>query len=243
MNSRKLINSFIRRFSDYIALNSNLYMSHKPDMHTKLNKVENWNSLYKFWINNSPKNDKGDLVRLYFLLNQIEYIKNNNITGLIAEVGVFKGTTARLFHQAFPDKEILLFDTFKGFDERDINNQKENSKAEIGGWDASLTNVQDFVGESRLVKLIPGYFPDTTKNIDPNNRYALVHLDADLYNPQIAGLEYFYPRMTHGGVIIIHDCNNEYFGSKKALDEFFHDKSETPIIIPDKSGSAVVVKL
>ena len=243
MNSRKLINSFIRRFSDYIALNSNLYLSHKPDMHTKLNKVENWNSLYKSWINNSPKNDKGDLVRLYFLLNQIEYIKSNNITGLIAEVGVFKGTTARLFHQAFPDKEILLFDTFKGFDERDINNQKENSKAEIGGWDASLTNVQDFVGESRLVQLIPGYFPDTTKNIDPNNRYALVHLDADLYNPQISGLEYFYPRMTQGGVIIIHDCNNEYFGSKKALDEFFLDKSETPIIIPDKSGSAVVVKL
>jgi len=243
MNSRKLINSFIRRFSDYIALNSNLYLSHKPDMHTKLNKVENWDSLYKFWIKNSPKNDKGDLVRLYFLLNQIEYIKNNNIAGLIAEVGVFKGTTARLFHQAFPDKEMLLFDTFEGFDERDINHQKENSKAEIGGWKASLTYVQDFVGKSTLVKLIPGYFPDTTKNIDPNNRYALVHLDADLYSPQISGLEYFYPRMTQGGVIIIHDCNNEYFGSKKALDEFFLDKPETPIVIPDKSGSAVVVKL
>ena len=102
MNSRKLINSFIRRFSDYIALNSNLYLSHKPDMHTKLKKVENWNSLYKFWIKNSPKNDKGDLVRLYFLLNQIEYIKINNIAGSIAEVGVFKGTTARLFHDFFP---------------------------------------------------------------------------------------------------------------------------------------------
>ena len=64
MNSRKLINSFIRRFSDYIALNSNLYLSHKPDMHTKLNKVENWNSLYKFWINNSPKNKEGKSVLL-----------------------------------------------------------------------------------------------------------------------------------------------------------------------------------
>jgi len=243
MKSSKLINSFIRRFSDYIALNSNLYLSFKPDFHTKLNKVENWDSLYRFWIKKSPRNDKGDLVRLYFLLNQIEYIKNNNIPGLIAEVGVFKGTTSRLFHQAFPDKEILLFDTFEGFDERDINHTKENSKADIGGWDVSLKDVQDFVGKSTLIKLIPGYFPDTTKNIDPNNRYALVHLDADLYNPQIAGLEYFYPRMTQGAVIIIHDCNNEYFGSKKALDEFFLDKPETPIVIPDKSGSAVVVKL
>ena len=105
------------------------------------------------------------------------------------------------------------------------------------------TSLQDFVGKSALVKLIPGYFPESTESINPDNQYALVHLDADLYNPQISGLEYFYPRMTQGGVIIIHDCNNEFTGSKKALDEFFLDKPETPIIIPDKSGSAIVVKL
>ena len=56
-------------------------------------------------------------------------------------------------------------------------------------------------------------------------------------------LEYFYPKMTPGGVIIIHDCNNEFTGSKRALNEFFLNKPETPIIIPDKSGSAIVVKL
>ena len=48
--------------------------------------------------------------------------------------------------------------------------------------------------------------------------------------------------MTTGGVMIIHDCNNEFTGSRRALDEFFIDKPEIPIIIPDKSGSAVVVK-
>tara|TARA_Y100000746_G_C15399761_1_gene405842 strand:- start:294 stop:965 length:672 start_codon:yes stop_codon:yes gene_type:complete len=221
-------------------------LSHKPDFHIKLNKVENWDSLYKFWTKNSPRNDKGDLVRLYFLLNQIEYIKNSNIGGLIAEVGVYKGTTARLFHQSFPDKEILLFDNFEGFDKRDINHQKENSKEDLASktvFNTSLESVQDFVGKSALVKFIPGYFPESTESIDPDNHYALVHLDADLYNPQISGLEYFYPKMTQGGVIIIHDCNNEFTGSKKALDEFFLDKPETPIIIPDKSGSALVVKL
>jgi O-methyltransferase len=242
MDFFKLINSFLRRFSDYISLNSNLYLSHKPDMHTKLNKIDNWDNLYKCWIKNSPKNDKGDLVRLYFLLNQIEYIKNNNIAGSVAEVGVFKGTTARLFHDALPEKEIFLFDTFNGFDERDINNLKESSNAEIGGWNSSIEQVKDFVGRSELVKLIPGYFPDTTSQVNSNNKYALVHLDADLYNPQLSGLEYFYTRTTKGGLIIIHDCNNEYFGSRAALDEFFLDKPETPIVIPDKSGSAIVVK-
>jgi O-methyltransferase len=242
MKKRKLINSFIRRFSNYIALNTNLYLSFKPDFHTKLQKITNFESLYGIWIKNSPKNEKGDLVRLYFLLNQIEYIKTNNIPGLIAEVGVFKGTTARLFHDAFPDKEILLFDTFEGFDERDINHKKEDSNAESGGWPSSLNEVKNFIGSSDLIKIFRGYFPDTTKDIDLNNLYALVHLDADLYSPQLSGLEYFYPKMSKGGVIIIHDCNNEYYGSRKALDEFFVDKPEIPIIIPDKSGSAIVVK-
>ena len=57
MDFFKLINSFLRRFSDYICLNSNLYLSHKRDMHTKLNKIDNWDNLYKCWIKNSPKND------------------------------------------------------------------------------------------------------------------------------------------------------------------------------------------
>jgi hypothetical protein len=243
MHFNKLISSFIRRFSEYIAIKTNLYLSFKPDFHMKLKKVENWDSLYRFWIKNSPSNDKGDLVRLYFLLNQIEYIKNNNIDGLIAEVGVFKGTTARLFHQAFPDRELLLFDTFEGFDERDISHEKENSSAKSGGWNSSLENVKDFIGSSKLVQFFPGYFPETAKNINSNYRYALVHLDADLYNPQISGLEYFYKRIVRGGVLIVHDCNNEYFGSRQALDEFFLDKPETPIIIPDKSGSAIVIKI
>jgi O-methyltransferase len=136
---------------------------------------------------------------LYFLLNQLEYLKKNNIQGFVAEVGVFKGTTARLFHQFLPDREILLFDTFEGFDERDINHHKEDSGSHAGGWKTSLESVQAFIGKSSLVKLIPGYFPDTAKDVDPSNAYALVHLDADLYNPQIAGLEYFYPRVVKGG--------------------------------------------
>ena len=239
----KLINSFFRRISNYIALNTSLYLSHKPDFQTKLHKINNFDSLYKSWIENSPKNDKGDLVRLYFLLNQIEYIKSKKIPGHIAEVGVFKGTTARLFHSLLPDKKILLFDTFTGFDERDIKNQNETSKASSGGWEVSFQRVKEYLGNSELIELYPGYFPETTQGIESKVNYALVHLDADLYNPQLAGLEYFYPKISPGGVLIVHDCNNEYFGSKKAIDEFFLAKPEVPILIPDKSGSAIVIKI
>jgi O-methyltransferase len=47
--------------------------------------------------------------------------------------------------------------------------------------------------------------------------YALVNLDADLYNPTKAGLEYFYPHLSPGGVIFIHDYNHKWEGLMKLL--------------------------
>ena len=175
-----------------------------------------------------------------------------NVHGSIVECGVHRGNSLMLYQHLSTilepsnfNRKIIGFDTFEGFDQRDINHKKESSKENLASktvFNSSLESVQDFVGKSALVKLIPGYSPETTRGIDPENQYALVHLDADLYSPQFSGLEYFYPRMTPGGVIIIHDCNNEFTGSKRALNDFFLSKPETPIIIPDKSGSAIVVK-
>ena len=36
-------------------------------------------------------------------------------------------------------------------------------------------------------------------------KFAFVSLDTDLYKPTLAGLEFFWPRMSKGGFIFIHD--------------------------------------
>ena len=54
-----------------------------------------------------------------------------------------------------------------------------------------------------------GYFPETATGLDDN--YVFVSLDADLYNLTLAGLRAFYPKMTKGGFIFIHDYFNEFF--------------------------------
>jgi len=239
----KLLNSFVRRFANFINANTIFCLQYKPDFQTKLGKVDNFDRVYGYWTKQSPRNDKGDLVRLYFLLMQIDYIKRNDIQGSVADVGVYKGTTAKLFNDYFSEKKIHLFDTFSGFHEKDVAHEKETSGAMAGGWNTTLDAVKNFVGVSPHIFYYPGYFPDTTELLDHDDRYSLVHLDADLYQPQIAGLEYFYPKVSKGGVIILHDCNNEYSGSRKALDEFFANKQEVPVFIPDKSGSAIVIKL
>jgi O-methyltransferase len=69
-----------------------------------------------------------------------------------------------------------------------------------------------------------------------------VHLDADLYEPILEGLKFFYPRMPKHGMILVHDYN-AWIGARKAVDDFFSDKPELVIPMPDKSGSALIVKI
>jgi O-methyltransferase len=55
-----------------------------------------------------------------------------------------------------------------------------------------------------------------------------VHLDADLYESTMAGLEFFYPRMPPGAILICHDYLSSE-GVNAAFGEFFADKPE-PVI-------------
>jgi hypothetical protein len=70
-----------------------------------------------------------------------------------------------------------------------------------------------------------------------------VSLDCDLYEPMKAGLEFFYPRMTRGGIFLLHDYSSfSWNGAKKAIDEFCGQSGEFIVLMPDKSGSAFLRK-
>jgi hypothetical protein len=46
--------------------------------------------------------------------------------------------------------------------------------------------------------ILKGYFPETARGLE-NERFAFVMLDVDNYEASLAGLEFFYPRLNHGG--------------------------------------------
>lgn len=63
----------------------------------------------------------------------------------------------------------------------------------------------------------------------------------DLYNPIYAGLNYFYPRMTKGGFIIIHDCRSSDFdGARAAVMDFCKENHLNYMTMPDRLGTAVI---
>jgi hypothetical protein len=106
--------------------------------------------------------------------------------------------------------------------------------------DTSLASVKGIVGEANVVYLL-GCFPQTALAIPEEARFSLVHIDCDLYNPCHAALKFFYPRLVSGAFMVIHDYSSLYWdGIEKAVDEFFADKPERMVLIPDKSGSAVI---
>ena len=93
--------------------------------------------------------------------------------------------------------------------------------------------------ENENVFIHQGFFPDTIPSGFKEKKFAFIHLDADLYQPTLDGLEYFYTRMSVGGFILIHDYN-AWIGARKAVDDFFNTKKEIPIPMPDKSGSVLI---
>ncbi len=182
--------------------------------------------------------DKNRFFNFWF---QVERLKD--IPGAFAELGVYKGDSAYILHQMDPSREFHLFDTFKGFTEKDLANEtgKAATYTKHNFADTSIEHVRERLHSDRFV-FHQGYFPDTTRELDTDIRFALVNMDADLYNPTKAGLEFFYPRLSPGGMIIIHDYNPDWPGIMKAVDQFAATIPEPIVPLTDKDSSVMIFK-
>ncbi len=184
-----------------------------------------------------------DRVRFYNLWFQIEYLKRMKITGAFAELGVHKGVTAKAIHWMDVDRKLYLFDTFNGFDPRDltVEVQQEDKFDPSNFSDTDVEIVRAYIGGNDNLIFKKGYFPETTLSLE-YERFALVHLDADLYVPTLEALKFFYPKMNPGGVIIIHDYNHTWDGIPKAVNTFVENIPESIIELMDWQGSVMIIR-
>ncbi len=186
-----------------------------------------------------------DSVRRDMLVLLLRDLEARRVAGSLAELGVYRGETARLIHHYLPERVLHLFDTFRGFDRRDVDSEFDRTGDAVGErqfGDTSVDAVRRLVApRNGNVRFHPGFFPESCDSAIRQERFAFVHLDADLYRPTQSGLQVFYPLVVPGGYIVVHDYN-AWPGARQATDEFFLDKPETPVPMPDKSGSAVIVK-
>lgn len=171
-------------------------------------------------------------------------IHDRGIGGAIAELGVYQGAFAVEMNRLFPDRSLYLFDTFSGFDQRDVavEGEQKYSRAAVGNFaDTSVEAVRDRLPHADQAVFKVGYFPATASGLDET--FAVVSLDADLYKPLYDGLCWFYPRMTRGGYIIIHDYNNSRFtGAKHAVRRFCEEQQLFVVPLSDLHGTGIIVR-
>lgn len=183
-----------------------------------------------------------DKARFYAIWFQIRRLKKDNVPGAFAELGVYQGETAKMIHEMAPDRSLHLFDTFEGFTREDLQNESAtNPNLGTDFSDTTAEQVKKFIDGNENIFLHAGHFPATTATCK-EEKYAFVHLDADLYQPTLAGLMYFYLRLAPGGLILIHDYNHTWNGVMRAVDEFVKTIPEGRIDLMDWQGSVIIVK-
>lgn len=170
----------------------------------------------------------------YQLIMNVNSVKN--IKGDIAEAGVYRGGSAKLICEFKENKTLHLFDTFQGLPELTELDNKE--KFHKGQYKSSLNKVKKYLRKYNSVYFYKGLFPKTIKSIK-DIKFSLVNLDLDLYAPTKFALEFFYPRVNKGGILMSHDYST-INAIKKVFDEFFKDKPET--IIQTFGSQVMVVK-
>lgn len=183
-----------------------------------------------------------DGIRFYTWWFMVEQLKKQKIPGHYAELGVYKGDSAEILHLMDEDRNFHLFDTFSGFQEKDLKGEtgKAATYTPHDFADTSLQRVKERLSSNQFF-FHQGDFSKTQKEVE-NEQFALVNMDVDLYIPTKAGLEFFYPRLSPGGVIFVHDYNPDWPGIIKAVDEFITEFSVHLIHIPDNDDTVIIRK-
>jgi O-methyltransferase len=159
-----------------------------------------------------------------------------SLGGSMAEVGVFEGSSAELICKAKGESPLHLFDTFEGLPQP---RGSEGRVLERGQFAAGLAAVRSRLASYVSVHLHAGLFPQSATGLEAE-RFSLVHLDVDLFTSTLAGLEFFYPRMLTGGIIVSHDYSM-LPGVAEAFTAFLADKPEAVIELPTTQGMLVKI--
>lgn len=188
--------------------------------------------------------------RVNWLKSFASFTYERDIKGAVAECGVYKGEFAYYINKYFPDRKLYLFDTFGGFDERDLLVEKTIGD---GRFDSNFFNETTFHATSEKIVLgrmlhkknciiKKGYFPETGETVD--DTFCFVNLDMDLYQPMFEGLKFFYNKMSKGGIILLHDYFHSGLpGVKVAVEDFEKEIGEKLSLFPiGDSVSIAIIK-
>ena len=162
-----------------------------------------------------------------------------NIPGDVVEFGCNEGKTAA-FMAKLTTKRIWVYDSFRGIPRHgDGEKVAEVFKEGLMAVDTSTVLHHFNAAGEPPPTICAKFFKDILPEEIPP-QIAFAHLDGDLYDSIMQSLRLVWPRMSRGGVIIVHDYNWPPLpGVKPAVDDFLQRRSERAEITLPAKGSGV----
>jgi O-methyltransferase len=164
-------------------------------------------------------------------LELVSHFKNLN--GSIIECGVWRGgMIAGMVDIMGKERNYWLFDSFEG-----LPRAKEIDGKAALEWQNNVNSPWYFnnctaetewavkamkLARAKNYKLIKGWFEDTLPYFKDKEPIAVLHLDADWYDSTITCLEYLFPKVQKGGLIILDDYY-VWDGCSKALHDYLSE--------------------
>ena len=146
-----------------------------------------------------------------------------DVKGDIVEIGVYKAEKYMLFLDIAKQQGKIAHavDSFRGFP----NVSKFDTFYKKGDLDVNGADwLRKKIANKKNARIHEGFIPEILKDIGINT-ISFIHIDVDLYKPTKQSLEWAWPLMAPGGIIICHDyLPNDEKNCSKAIDEFINDK-------------------
>ena len=178
--------------------------------------------------------------RLFALVQSVRYLTSNRITGDIVECGVWRGgsmmaAALTLIECGDVSRDLFLFDTFEGMvapTDRDVaidgrsagkllQSHKKTESDSVWCY-ATLNTVKEAMESTGYraegVHYVQGKVEVTIPRYAPT-QIALLRLDTDWYESTRHEMEYLFPRLVKGGVLIVDDYGH-WKGAREAVDEY-----------------------
>lgn len=160
------------------------------------------------------------------------------------EVGTWRGGTgcliARRVKEMNPGARVFLADTFAGI---------VKAGAIDGGYvdgahdDASVRDVEALASRMAVdVDVLQGIFPDDTGGQIENRKFRLCHIDVDVYQSAKDVLDWVWPRMVSGGIVVFDDYG---FNSCPGVTRLVNEEAgkSDRMFLHNLNGHAIFIKM
>lgn len=170
-----------------------------------------------------------------------------HVEGDFVECGTNKGGFARAIVEYLDlvktDKIFYLLDTFEGLAD-ELLTDKEKAAGKKEHFEKEYTDCYNEVVQTfkdfPFVKIVKGMVPDTLAQV-LSNKVAFLSIDMNCIAPEIAALNYFWDKLSTGGMIVLDDyayvtCDLQY----EAHNAWAAEKGIKILSLP--TGQGLIVK-